>query len=175
MELKTLKPLTEEEKREFAKSEWQQETMQKYLLKTYDFYKTADGFIMEIAKPNKLSIDKELWYDDETVEPQINFDNFYYYNKHHCDMFDCIVTHLNEHKDAFLCNQYRNETSIICLYDADEMDKKRYGVIRKINATELVDILSIYNQQKEQYKARLEKYFKKYNNKIHASGYWADR
>lgn len=175
MELKTIKALTEEEKREFAKSEWQNEKMQDYLLKTYDFYKTQDNFIIEVVKASKLSITKELWYDDEYDAPQVNFENFFEHNEHNCNMFDCIITQLNEHKDAFFCNQYKNKASIICLFDADEMSKKRYGVTRKINATELADILAIYSEQKEQYKTRLEKYFKKYNNKIWARGYWANR
>jgi hypothetical protein len=101
MELKSLKELTEEEKVEFAKSEWKQKSMQDWLIKNYDFYKTVDGNIIEIDKPSKLSLTNELWYDDEYEAPEINFDNFVEENRHNCNRYDYYLEKANKIYNKF--------------------------------------------------------------------------
>lgn len=69
--MKYITKLNEKETKELAKKEWQDERMQEYLIKSYDFYKTNDGIIIEIEKASHLSINKTIWYDDELPADEI--------------------------------------------------------------------------------------------------------
>ena len=82
LQLKTLRTATEEERIQIAKEQWQDEKMQQYLLNTYDYYFTQDGYILEFEKASKRAITKELYYDDEYDAPQVNLFNFMQENKH---------------------------------------------------------------------------------------------
>lgn len=176
MKLKTIKKLNENETQEYAKKEWAKPKMQDFVIKKYDFYKTEDNLILEIEKANTLSITKALYYDDETVVPKVNFENFCNHNKCNCDMIDCLTENIKTDKKLYFCEQTKNLVSIIGLTDWDCLNgaKNRYFVIRELTADEQSDILQLYKDQKLQYLTRLEKYFKKYSNKIYTCGYWAN-
>ncbi len=171
IELKTLKKATPEQALEIAKLEWNTQDMQDYLIKNYDFYLTEDKMIIEIEKASKLSITKELYYDDEYDAPQVNFDNFLEYNKHNCNRYDYYNSERNT--QFYFCKQNAN-----CVY----IDKfANYNMfeplssIREVTQDEFDDILEIYKKQKEQYLERLQKYFTRYGKHISTHGYWANR
>ena len=83
-ETKTMKHFTKlnlEETKELAAQLWNTPSMQEHIIDKYDFYKTNDGLILELEKVNKISIDKTLWYDDETEAPEATENYFIIYNK----------------------------------------------------------------------------------------------
>ena len=176
--LKSLTPLTEEEKINFAKSEWQDPKMQDFILKKYNYYKTTDGFIFEIEKSNKLSITKTLYYDDEYDAPEINFENFEWHNRFNCNKYD----HLKEkaeheyNKFYFAINGNLKNVYVSVMTDWEFKDN-RYceKITRELTADEKQDILILYKQQKDEYITRLKNYWNKYKNHITTYGYWANR
>lgn len=177
MELKVLKELTEEEKIEFAKDEWEQKSMQDWLIKNYDFYKTVDGNIIEIDKPSKLSLTNELWYDDEYEAPEINFDNFVEENRHNCNRYDYYLEKANKTYNRFYFVNNGNLNNVcIMVYNEWELSERPHPeIIRELLADEKQDILELYKRQKEGYIKRLERYWNRYRNNIRTHGYWANR
>nr|DAT76249.1 MAG TPA: hypothetical protein [Caudoviricetes sp.] len=176
--LKSLTPLTEEEKINFAKSEWQDPKMQDFILKQYNYYKTTDGFIFEIEKASKLSITKTLYYDDEYDAPEINFENFEWHNKFNCNKYD----HLKEkaeheyNKFYFAINGNLKNVYVNVMNDWEFKENQFCEKItRELTADEKQDILTLYKQQKDEYTTRLQKYWNKYKNHITTYGYWANR
>lgn len=170
-----IKKLNEDETKELAKKEWQDERMQEYLIKNYDFYKTNDGIIIEIEKPSHLSISKTIWYDDELPADEIptaSYENFILNNERNCNRYDCYSEELKRNTKFYFCNQ-GNIASYID-YDLFRTGDIR-GIIREITAEEMQEILQLYKERKEIYLKRLERYFKRYGNHIHAEGYWRDR
>ena len=177
MELKSLKELTEEEKIEFVKKEWENPNMQQWLLKNYDYYKTPDNYIIEIEKAAKLSITKTLYYDDEFEAPEVNFDNFIEHNRHNCNRYDYYLEKANKtyNRFYFAKNGNLNNVCIMVYSDFELSMNLYYENIRELLAEEKQDILELYKRQKEGYIKRLERYFKKYKNNIFTCGYWANR
>lgn len=178
--MKLITKLNEKETMEHAQKEWKDKRMQEYLIKNYDYYKTTDGIIIEIEKASHLPMNKTIWYDDELPEneiPSASYENFILENEHNCNRYDCYLDELNKKTTTFyFCNQ-GNPTSYID-YDRYEdvyhYGKLRYS-IREITAEEMEEILQLYKEQKEAYLKRLERYYKRYGNHIHAKGYWRDR
>lgn len=168
--------LTEEETKELARKEWASERMQEYLIKNYDFYKTNDGIIIEIEKASHLSIEKTIWYDDELPAdeiPSASYENFILENIHHCNRYEHYTEEINRGTKLYFCNQ-GNVTSYID-YNRYYYDDNINGKIREITKEEMEEILQLYKERKDAYLKRLERYYKRYGNHIHTSGYWRDR
>lgn len=177
MELKSLKELTEEEKIEFAKSEWNEPGMQSWLIKNYDFYKTVDGYVIEIDKPSKLSLTNELWYDDEYDAPEINFKNFVEENSHNCNRHEYYLDKANRQYNKFyFVNNGSLKNVCVMIYDNWELNERPHPeILRELTEDEKQDILELYKIQKEGYIKRLERYWNRYKNNIRTHGYWANR
>lgn len=175
--LKSLTPLTEEEKINFAKSEWQNQKMQDYILTTYNYYKTVDGLIFEIEKASKLSITKKIYYDDETEQPQVNFENFKLENEHHANKFDYLEEKAKSeyNKFYFIINGSLKNVCVEVLDGWELKERPHKEIIRELTADEKQDILTLYKQQKDEYTTRLQKYWNKYKDHITTYGYWANR
>lgn len=182
LQLKTLRTATEEERIQIAKEQWQDEKMQQYLLNTYEYYFTQDGYILEFEKASKRAITKELYYNDEYDAPQVNLFNFMQENKHNGlvnaieqakknltieNVYFCLVSnHIKCEKQCF-----------IYILDSWEIEDKKhfYKIFRNLTQDEKMDYLTIMEHIQAQYDERLKKYFKKYGNKITTHGYWANR
>lgn len=176
--LQALQPLTDEEAKAYACREWAKAEMQNFILQQNNYYKTNDGLIIEIQKASKLSINKTMYYDDEYEAPQINFDNFADYNRHNCDKYT-RYSELAEHEaNKFYFAKNGNAGNYIVVvsnaWDYAE-DNARYNFTRELTEQEKTDILALYKQQKDEYTARLQRYWNKYQKHISTYGYWADR
>lgn len=184
--MNNFKLLTNEEALEVAKTIWSSPKMQDYLIKKYDFYKTNDGLIIELEKVNKISIDKTIYYDDETEAPKITENNFIIYNK--SNMPARSLENYLEEKERLLNNgcatgkydyngiyfklNYINNDKIVCFDWFDEKDKyfKRY-----LTEDEQKEYIELMKNRQNEYINRLKKYFKRYGKHITTHGYWANR
>ena len=187
-ELKTLKKLIPEEVEELSKKLWNTPDMQKYIVNTYDFYKTQDGLIIELQKTNKIAIDKTMWYDDETDGPDVNEKNFINYNnsnmpgrnldaylqeKENLKINGCASGRYDYNGIYFVGINYKQDYLVNCDwfdYDNNKRDFKRYLTIE-----EQEDFIKLTEERKQQYIERLKKYFKRYGKHVHARGYWVNR
>lgn len=175
--MENLTKLTEEQKKEVLSKVWDSH-MTEYIASRTDYYKTNDGLVIEIEKSNKLSIEKEFWYDDETDAPAINFENFLAHNdavferyKHLCEKSE------KEYEHFYFAQQYSKPSKIVCVVVFDnwaEEFRKQYN-IRELTKEEKADYLLILKERNDQYLERLKKYFKRYGDKITTHGYWRDR
>lgn len=183
--MKKLKLLNIEETKELAKKLWSDERMQKFLVDTYDFYKTEDGLILELEKVKKITIDKTMYYDDETEAPNVNENNFITYNRHNIPGRN-LENYLKEKKqletEGCATGRYDYKgiyfqsvrTDKDFMVGCDWMDEKRYFV-RYLTEDEQNDYIELMNERKEQYVERLKKYFKRYGKRVTTYGYWANR
>ena len=161
--------------------------MQDYLLKSYDFYKTKDGLILELEKVNKISIEKTMYYDDETEAPEVTENNFILYNRYNIpgrnleeylkekerlNNNGCASGQYDYNGIYFTSHYYKHENVVACgwAYDKDERYFKRYLTIE-----EEKDFIELMNDRKEQYIERLKKYWKRYGDHVSTFGYWANR
>lgn len=185
--MKNLKLLTLEETQEIAKILWESEKMQKYLIDTYDFYKTKDNLIIELEKVKKLSIDKTMYYDDEYEAPEVSENNFIIYNRHNIPGRN-LEEYLKEKEKLqtqgcasgqydykgiyFVETRFDKNFMVGCNWfdDKDNRYFKRYLTIE-----EQEDYIELMKERKEQYIERLKKYFKRYGKHINTYGYWANR
>ena len=165
--------LNEVETKEIAKKEWNCERMQEHLIKTYDFYKTEDGLVLEITKPSKLGMTTTIWYDDELPEEEVPtacYENFVLENNYNCNRYDCYKEQIERNNPLYFCS---NNNLVYIDYEY------RYGdvrnIVREITKEEEQELLEIFKKQKEDYLVRLERYFKRYSKHIHARGYWVNR
>ena len=177
IELKSLKELNDEERKNFAKSEWQDEKMQEWLIKNYDFYKTTDGYIFEVEKASKLSIVKKLYYDDEYEAPQVNYENFEDANKYKCNKFNYFSEKADKQyiKFYFAINGNLKNVYVEDLDEWELNERPHNEILRELTADEKYDVVALYKKQKDEYAERLKKYWNKYKNHITTCGYWANR
>lgn len=179
--------LTEEETTELAKKLWESEKMQKYLIDTYDFYKTQDNLIIELEKVKKISIDKTMYYDDEYEAPEVCENNFINYNKHNIpgrNLEEYIKEKERLEKEGCATGRYDyngiylvevrqdNNFMVDCNW-FDEKDNRYFK--RYLTIEEQKDFIELMEERKKQYIERLKKYFKRYRKHITTYGYWANR
>lgn len=185
--LKSIRIATPEEVEAIAKEQWESPRMQDYIKKTYDFYILQDGYYLEIEKSNKLSIDKTLWFDDEYEIPEATENLFisenmnlhnparwledYLKEKESLETNGCAIGRY-DYKGLYLVCYYKTEkrADIQCSYDKDERIFKRY-----LTPEEQQDYINILKDSKEKYLERLHKYYKRYGQHVHSSGYWVNR
>lgn len=168
-----IRKLNEQESREVAKREWANETMQDWLLKTHDYYKTDDGLVLEVTKAGKLGMATTIWYDDELPEdevPSASYHNFILENQHNCNRYDCYKEQVERNNPLYFCQN----NSLVCIDYEYRLGDVR-NIIRVVTKDEELEILEIFKKQKDDYLKRLDKYFKRYNKHIHARGYWRNR
>lgn len=152
-QLLTLQPLTEEEKINFAKSEWQDPKMQNYILTKYNYYKTIDNFIFEIEKASKLSITKTLYYDDEYDAPEINFENFEWHNRFNCNKYDYLQEKAEHEYNKFYFAINGNLKNVyVCVMDDWEFKENRFceKITRELTAMKKLCPQNKYNYEKKQ-------------------------
>lgn len=161
----------------------QQEKTCKYFYKKVVLLITKDGYILELE--NNPSINKTLWYDDEQETPattkqyfinyniQINLPyrwlNEYLKEKEHLQKFGS-ASGAYDYNGIYLENCYTNKK----LVGFNVADDKRYFV-RYLDEEEQKELLQIIKDLQNKYIERLEKYYKRYADKIHCSGYWVNR
>lgn len=187
-ELKTLKKLDSEEVKELAKKLWDSERMQKYIIETYDFYKTFDGLILELEKVNKITIDKTMWYDDETEGPEENEANFILYNqsnapgrnldayleeKEKLQKNGCASGAYDYNGIYFVSINYKHDYMVNCNWF--DYSNNKHGFKRYLTEEEQKEFITLIEERKTQYNERLKKYYKRYGQHVHARGYWVNR
>lgn len=177
--------LNTQEKQEIASELWKDPKMQQYLIDKYDFYKTNDGLIIELEKVSKISIDKTMYYDDETEAPEVTENNFILYNRHNIPGRNLEVyleekeklqtigcaTGLYDYKGLYFETSYSNSEKMVCCSWHDE----KHYFKRYLTAEEQNDYIELMKQRKEQYIERLKKYWKRYGQHVTTYGYWANR
>lgn len=188
-EVKEMKEFTKvigEELRDLAKKLWDSESMQNFIIDKYDFYKTKDGLIIELEKVNKITIDKTIWYDDETEAPEKTETFFINYNMSN-EPSRSLSNYLEEaeklktngcasgrydYQGIYFIEHYTKNSEVVSCNWFDEKDKyfKRY-----LTNEEQQEFIELMEDRKNQYIERLKTYFKRYNKHIHVSGYWANR
>ena len=160
----------------------QQEKTCKYFYKKIILLITKDGYILELE--NNPSINKTLWYDDERPEPKKTKQYFINYNIYNMPYYS-INAYLEEkerlqktggasgrydYNGIYLTNYYTNKK----LVGFEFYDDKRY-FLRYLDKEEEKELLQIIKDLQDKYLERLERYYKRYADKIHCSGYWVNR
>lgn len=168
----------QEEIREILKNE--SPSMTDWYLKEYDFFKLNDGLVLEIKKAP--SIQKTIWYDDETEPPKLTEKLFIDVNmRYHTDYI--LIEDIQENAMPFLIFTRRisNIVTIQKVYGlCDYLDKKEYAIskdmfIRELTTEEIKTYDEIMRFYINKYIERLKKYYKRYYNHIYVQGYWANR
>ena len=185
--MESFKELNNDEKWELAKKLWSSETMQKYLVDKYDFYKTKDNLIIELEKVNKITIDKTMYYDDEYEAPDVSETNFLWYNRSNIpgrNLEEYLEEKENlktrgcasgryDYKGIYFNVSYNDHDFMVhCAWNDD--DKKTFFK-RYLTEEEQEDYIELMKERKEKYIERLKKYFKRYGKHVTTYGYWANR
>lgn len=154
--------------------------MIKYYVDTYYFYQLDDGLILEFRK--KPSIDKTVWYDDETEAPKLTEEYFIRYNDNHLTEYATIE--YDERLKPYFMQRSCTDKKSTCLathYALTDYEqnlrwaKDKDYFQRYATKEEIEEYNKICNELKQQYIERLKKYFKRYEKNIRVSGYWANR
>lgn len=152
-----MKLLTNEELEKMNIDEWH--------IKEYAFIMLGNKLV-NIGK-RKPGIERNIYYDDKTPRPNINYDFFEYYNMKNAfgnlsdDQFFKRNIYLYPCEGWYIYTNYREQYNEIDLITLSAESKKK--------------ILSAIEIIKKDYKKRLQTYYKKYANKIYTHGYWANR
>lgn len=159
---------------ELLNQQWDNDaSMVKECLKS-TYIKLDDKFV---AVANKWGIDKDIYYDDETDRPEVDFDYFANYNiRDKARMWALESNSCNSTARLYIApNYYHDQTNgkLCGLRYMEDCESKK--------DCELVTTEQLYliNQAEakvlEDYKKRLAVYWKRYSDKVRTRGYWANR
>lgn len=177
LNLKEFIEMTEDEKKEFVERVWGWggEKWKNEQLKKHYFFRTRDGFEIAIENEKYISIDKDLWFDDELPIPEKSKRLFIEYNLRKC--YD-----VNDAKKMFFMQAYygkhENVVHIKTIYYMNdyEFEKRQEYFKRDLTEEEMKEYLKIRSLIKTKYIERLDKYFDKYGQKsVFCRGYWVNR
>ena len=149
------------------------EDMVKHCLKNVK-YVEMNGSIVDIGD-SKPSINSVIWYDDETEAPEKTYETFYNYHvnkkpRHFKkEMFNMEDGELSTLK---LVPQYRSKNLELATLSYEHQPD---GPYREVTDEELEQINNGLDEVGADFEKRLETYYKRYNDKIRVSGYWANR
>lgn len=167
---------------------------EKHYLRTYR-YACIGLDVVEFDRP---AISSTMYHDDETEGPSHTFEAFRAYNmryfsdygykdwlqsredmrKHGCCLgcFPChpyMISKDGKGRPVFRFGDWDTEG------DADKFnanhDPERYGVAHEMSELELKQFAEAVDELKADFEKRLRTYWKRYSDKVHASGYWAWR
>jgi len=132
-----------------------------------------------LAIGDKPSIDSTMWYDDETEGPDASkFEAFRAYNMRG-KRFDLDELIANGRSNVWIYTKYTHDRTGGKLkgWATTHWDEepRHLGEYRKATDDDITAIKQGLSEMKAAYEKRLATYWKRYSNKVHAAGYWANR
>jgi hypothetical protein len=128
------------------------------------------------AKPR---IENTMWYDDETKGPEVNFESFKSYNMRNAPRTVEEQMEVHDRKPYITNNYYLRDGETTTLLKSVVFRNENYdrmtGEERLATEDEMQLVKLAINKARRDYEKRLERYWKRYENKVKASGYWANR
>ena len=154
---------------------WADEKMVKHCLNSIRYIQIDEYFV---SIGNRLpNISKTLWYDDEKDDPGKSWERFKSYNDslHRPKLLKLYDKGRNLY---FVINYHslgEGEGKILAPTYLEENRANQPYVLREVTESELELINQDIKEIQEHYDKRLERYFKRYGDKIRSSGYWVNR
>ena len=161
------------------------EDISKYYLK-YNYIIASDKG--EIIKINRGGIESRMYYDDETPAPSTSFESWARYNRNY-NQPSSVEQWLKEVEDARRIGCWSGRLNLspvlrtyedgftVCELYTDQSYKWYLDKFpaRELNEEETADLVEVLRELNRQYEDRLQKYYKRYADKISTYGYWANR
>lgn len=140
--------------------------MVEHCLKHCLYIQLGDTFIR--VGDRKPSIDRDLWYDDETDGPAETFENFKAYN-------------MRTNAPRLIDESHGRELYVTVNYNGDRTNGKllaltTYDVDNRLATDEEIALANnALSEARADYEKRLAAYWKRYSSKVHARGYYVNR
>lgn len=149
-----------------------------YCLKSSIYVQSGDEFIN--CGDSKPTIDKTMWYDDETDGPTVNFDSFKRYNQSN---FPRTLEEMKMGRDGrqvYIVDNYYlragETTTLLKSVRVADLDYDRVDGNPRLATDEEIRLINeAILKARADYEKRLERYWKRYSNKVRAEGYWVNR
>ncbi len=155
--------------KESLKKVWgHSEKMMTHCLKTSYYLELKDCFVSFDHKP---SIDKTIYYNDEYEAPTITKEYFIEHNLRH----NFKGLEVDFEKDLYLFANYEQAAEIKYMRELDRFETEGQENLRKVTDEEKALIKAKLAEFKVNYLKRLNAYWKRFSDKVYASGYWANR
>lgn len=153
------------------------ESMVKYCLKSSKYIDMGPYYLR--IGDSKPSIDSTIWYDDETDGPDDSkFETFRQYNLRG-KRFSLDELAGNGHREIWVYNNYTTDRTggkLKGWLAARIGEEPRHvGEYRLATPDDIGAIKQGLAEIRADYEKRLATYWKRYSNKVHASGYWVNR
>ena len=147
-----------------------------HCLKTGKYIKIADMFVSVCNL--KPVITTRLYYDDTMQDPGTGWDRFSKQNERF-NMPDFLVLERFVYgwpkRLFYIAHYHRDESNRKLCSLAYEPEFGNERTIREVTPDELETINAAIKEVQDDYRKRLEAYFKRYSAKISSTSYWADR
>ena len=148
--------------------------MVRHSLESGKYVKIDDRFVCVCDL--KPSITKTIWYDDETEGPEANYQNFLQVNKHN---FPSYWELMHRYEDPlYIRVRFWNDKTdgrIATLEYIPKYHQENAELIRPVTPEDLEKINAAVEEVRQDYKKRLDTYWKKYSNQVSSRGYWVNR
>ena len=121
---------------------------------------------------SKPAIAKTFYYNDEYNAPTITLESFIDYNLslNAPKLLDTDDFNI----DFYIRKQYQSG-DLTAVHCHNTINRLPTDIIRKLTEVEVIAVNEARKEVIANYTKRLKTYYKRYSDKISASGYWADR
>lgn len=164
--------------KELLQLEWKDPKMVEHCLKSSVYVPTTDGAFIDAGDP-KPRIESDLWYDDETEGPDASkFESFRWYNlrDNKLPMLEEEVRYgAFEIQVGYQYNGNKAENRLLSITAQRVGELPRGHYLRKATPAEIKAVNKARKEINANYEKRLKTYWKRYSDKVHARGYWANR
>lgn len=153
----------------------------------YDFFRTDDGLIIEMSGARSKSITREIYFSDEDAHGNYRTSSDIaptkeilkgIFFKENLDDLDDLTGRMAERpqKKLYVSKPTWNNSEVRTFVLRDDIDIDRWHDVERLATEEETNWLKQYDEeQRKAMTERLEKYWKRYSNKVGIRTYWADR
>jgi hypothetical protein len=150
------------------------EKMVQHCIKSGLYVQVGDTFIHCGSK--KPSIESQMWYDDETDGPDAS--KFAAFRNYNIRSSLQPMLENDSNKEIWITTHWHNDRTggkMLSITTKRWGDLPRSGELRKATQQEIDLANEARKMTNADYEKRLLMYWKRYSDKVHASGYWANR
>lgn len=142
--------------------------LDEYTVKHRAFLKIR-GFLVDICN-KKPAVKKDIYYDDERKAPEHTFETFKNYNLTLSG--SRVLRNYVDYKGMFIYRVRGHETNF--LLDAYSKTDRNYYEEYFLSKEEREYVLTLLKEVEKDFIERLEKYWKRYSDKVNICSYWVN-
>lgn len=152
----------------------------------YDYFETSDGYRIMLTPTRAKSITTTIWESDEDehgnyitgddIAPTEDARKRLFFAENMRNLDDITAKAENSHRTLYISKPTRTSDTLRTVYARGDNEVNDFhDVERPLTEPEIADLKKWEEEQRQLMAERLERYWKRYKNKVRVDTYWVNR